>query len=436
MVGRCWQIAMMAVSLAAALGIRPAGAASADLFVFTTPATQGATTSGGLIADGSGNLYGTTVAGGAAGDGTVYELSPPPGGSGPWIETVLYSFAGGTDGSEPQAGVVLDGHGNLYGTTYTGGFTPPGQSLACGTVFELSPPAAAGGAWSETVLHRFNCTGNGALPSSGVVFDGQGNLYGTLNLGLNDYFKPTACGGVFELSPPKQARGAWTETLLHSFTGGACQSGGGGTDGESPTGGVVVDAGGNLFGTTLSGGMFGSGAVFELSPPAAGGSAWTEAVIYSFAGATGTNPFAGVVLDGQSNIYGTTLEGGAYGDGTAFMLSPPAADGGDWTETILYQFSPATDGSALYGLTPDAAGNLYGTTVLSSGVSVTGGTVFRLSPPAQPGRLWIKSTFAGGGRYQQAPTSGLLLFGGVGIGTSTSVASQNRDAVYAISPAP
>jgi uncharacterized repeat protein (TIGR03803 family) len=167
---------------------------------FPANGSQGTQPLGNLVADRAGNLYGTTQQGGAFIHGTVYELIKPLPPKTAWTETVLYNFTGGDDGSYPFAGVVFDKMGSLYGTTYVGG------AFSEGTVFELSPPAAEGGSWTESVLHSFtNLAGDGSRPLGGVVFDSSGNLYGTTS------------ATVFELTPPAAIGGEWTESVLYIF---------------------------------------------------------------------------------------------------------------------------------------------------------------------------------------------------------------------------
>ena len=203
----------------------------------------------GLVRDASNNLYGTTNAGGAYANGTVFELSHK-GQS--WTETVLHSFDNnGTDGYGPEAGVILDTSGNLYGTTvYGGAFTSACSGSSCGTVFELSP---GGQGWTETVLHSFNDDGtDGWWPYAGLLLDASGNLYGTTGYGGSG---AGGYGTVFELSPTK---GGWTERILHNFNDN-------GQDGLLPMAGLVFDKSGNLYSTTYSGGA-GYGTVFEVIP--------------------------------------------------------------------------------------------------------------------------------------------------------------------------
>ena len=315
---------------------------------------------GTLIRDTGGNLYGTTVDGGAYRFGTVFELSPRQGGG--WTEAVLYSFkVNGTDGWLPYAGLIRDHSGNLYGTTVNGG------PRSDGTVFELE--RGQGGSWTESVLYSFNFDGtDGAVPIYGaLLLDGDGNLYGTTNEG------GTYDGGAaFELTPNEN--GSWTEMLLYSFGSGA--------DASNPEAGPIADASGNGYGTTVTGGLYNGGAVFELSPSSGGG--WSEKVLYSFGyGTDGYDPFSSLVLDHSGNLYGTTLRGGVYGAGTVFQLEPNGS--GDWTETVLHSFDPnGTDGFLPYaGLVVDSAGNLYGTTV--GGGNGYEGTVFEVSPNGHGG---------------------------------------------------
>jgi uncharacterized repeat protein (TIGR03803 family) len=200
-----------------------------------------------LIRDAWGNLYGTTINGGKYGWGTVFEVSP--NGRGGWTKKVLHDFENSSDGANPNAGVTFDAYGNLYGTTFVGG------ADGLGTVFELSPPAESGGAWTETVLYSFGLSNADATnPDSGVTFDAHGNLYGATPSGGTNF-----AGAVFELSPPAESGGAWTETVLHSF-------GSSPADGRNPYAGLILDREGNLYGTTQSGGTGNAGTVFEIIP--------------------------------------------------------------------------------------------------------------------------------------------------------------------------
>jgi uncharacterized repeat protein (TIGR03803 family) len=332
--------------------------------------TDGAEPYAGLTFDASGNFYGTTqyggsgtCSGGAGGCGTVFELSPKAGGG--WAEKILHTFNhNGRDGYGPLGGLILDASGNLYGTTFYGG------AGSFGTVFELSP--AAGGYWTETILHGFNNDdGDGLWPSAGLIFDASGDLYGT-TYGGGRY----GWGTAFRLAPA--AGGKRTESILHSFNDN-------GSDGAGPFASLIFDESGNLYSSTLYGGTDvcsdtnGCGTVFELSPNAAGG--WTEKILKSFT----TYPYAGVIVDASGNLYGTTFEGGTgpcsdgviVGCGTVFELSP---QGGGWTEKILHSFG-VVEGDGAYtfaGLIFDSSGDLYGTTW--SGGAYNYGSVFEVTP--------------------------------------------------------
>jgi uncharacterized repeat protein (TIGR03803 family) len=309
----------------------------------------------GLVMDAAGNLYGTTLSGGAHSSGTVFELMPQAGGG--WTGKVIHTFgANSGDGIRPEAGLVIDSAGNLYGTTHEGGLH------GGGIAFELLPTSSGG--WTEKLLHAFGSVNDGSASTANLIFDAAGNLYGTTVLGGT--FR---AGTVFELMPA--AGGHWTEKILHSFHGGS-------TDGGNPGGAVIFDAAGNLYGTTSGGGTNGAGTVFELTPTAGG--SWTERLLHTFLadGTDGTSPTGNLVFDAAGNLYSTTDGGGANGGGTVFELTP--AGGGSWTETVLHNFSAnATDGvTPVAGLILDSAGNLYSTT--SQGGAHAGGIVFEITP--------------------------------------------------------
>ena len=309
----------------------------------------------GLVFDASGSLYGTTVIGGAHDGGTVFKLTPQTNGN--WKEEVLHNFKEeGKDGSGPLAGLIFDADGSLYGTTVGGG------AHNVGTVFRLTPQT--NGNWKEEVLLSFNPDGaDGYYPYAGLIFDASGSLYGTtagtLDGGCGEH--QHHCGTVFKLMPG--ANGNWSETVLHTFTSGG--------DGNHPTAGLTFDAAGNLYGTTSQGGAYNVGTAFQLTPGSNG--TWTETVLYSFCSASGCTDGgypSGLVLDSAGNLYGTTRFGGAYqnadycpsGCGTTFELKPGTS--GTWTEKVLHSFTVYTKDGYLpvAGLTLDAEENLYGTT--------------------------------------------------------------------------
>ena len=254
-------------------------------------------------------------------------------------------------------------------------------------VVALTGSALAG----ERVIYAFQ-GGNDGIGSNALISDRAGNLYGTTFNGGGS----SGAGTVYELSPPSQRGGAWTETILYSFSYIALGSGIG------PLAGLVVDPAGNLYGTTWLGGPQGAGIAFELSPPTVKGGAWTYSMLYGFGGSGLSSPEARLLLDKAGNLYGTTASGGtgacAGGCGGVFKLAPPAQKGGSWTETVLYSFTGAfeTGGGTSGGLIMDVHGALYGTTYSGSGGP--SGTVFRLTPP-KSGTLWTHTVlyaFAGG----------------------------------------
>jgi uncharacterized repeat protein (TIGR03803 family) len=300
-----------------------------------------------------------------------------PGAGGKWTEKVLHSFGNGTDGRFPLTSLIFDPDGNLYGTTYLGGVN--GDS---GTAFELSP--GTGGAWTEMVLYNFcaisGCV-DGQYPGAGLIFDSTGNLYGTTFEGGTGGYG--GYGTAFELSP--SGGGTWIEKVLHSFNDIQNSS-----EGFYPWDGLVIDSAGYLYGTTARGGAdrsfncfynAGCGTVFELTPEANG--KWKEKVLHSFTdnGSDGYGTEANLVFDAAGDLFGTTEYGGVYDDGTIFKLKRGSS--GDWKETVVYSFGQ-------HGVQPwaalifDTAGNVYGTTYYGgdSGTGCGGygcGTVFEIT---------------------------------------------------------
>jgi uncharacterized repeat protein (TIGR03803 family) len=265
---------------------------------------------------------------------------------------VLHSFdPNGKDGLIPEAGVIFDAQGNLYGTTAAGAL------LGWGTVFELTPKED--GHWSERVLYWFRGGYDGRQPHSGLIFDGAGNLYGTTSGG--GAFRE---GTVFKLTPNQG--GAWTESVLHSFDG---------EDGDDPEAGLIFDAAGNLYGTTAYGGAYFWGTAFTLAPTAKDG--WKESVLYAFNFNDGRNPVASLILDAAGNLYGTTADGGRNGFGTVFKLTPTSR--GRWSKLVLHSFRNHPGALPFGSLIFDAKGNLYGTTE-GDPYYHTFGSVFEITP--------------------------------------------------------
>jgi uncharacterized repeat protein (TIGR03803 family) len=305
----------------------------------------------GVVLDKKGNLYGTTVNDGAFASGTVFEISAAG------KERVLYSFTGtGGDGAFPQYGsLVRDSSGKLYGTTSSGGIYSQFCLFGCGTVFKVD---ASG---KESVFYSFTGTGgDSSEPLGGLVRDASGNLYGTTT-----YY--SGFGTIYKIDPTGK------ETILYNFAPSA---------GCDPYGSLVLDAQGNVYGTTASCSSSGAGTVFKVDPTG------TETALYTFSGRTdGGEPEAGLIWDGKGNLYGTTFLGGSSSVGTVFKLDPTTG-----TETVLYNFTGGADGAypAWASLVRDRAGNLYGTT--SQGGSSDFGVVFKLAPT---GKLTVLHSFSG-----------------------------------------
>jgi uncharacterized repeat protein (TIGR03803 family) len=312
---------------------------------------EGGNPRAGLAMDAAGNLYGTTTQDGAFGDGTVFELSPLPNGT--WTLTTILAFDG-ENGAVPQAHLIFDTAGNLYGTTIQGGDSACNQG--CGTVFELSP--TADGTWKQTTLFEFNDK-DGVGPYCPLVFDAAGNLYGT-TVGGGEF----GDGTVFELSPT--SNGVWRRTTLFAFDG---------SDGAAPQGGLVLDTAGNLYGTTGGAGQtFHPGTVFQLSLESNG--TWKLTTILAFDIRNGSTPNAGLVFDPAGNLYGNANDG-SFGEGIVYRLSPQRD--GKWEEMTLLTFNLKNSLAAPVGVPLlDAAGNLYDSA--SQGGKLDGGVVFELSP--------------------------------------------------------
>jgi uncharacterized repeat protein (TIGR03803 family) len=263
---------------------------------------------GAVVFGPDGALYGTTSAGGAHQQGVVYRLALPH------TLTVIYSFgATSTDGANPSGSVVFDKAGNLYTPTLAGGNT------GNGTVVELSPPAAAGASWTETLLHSFDTNFDGGAPRMGLTIDAHGNLYGTSEHMANNAL--TGFGVVYEISPPAAGSTQWTETVLNIFPEN-------GTDGASPGFSTVTfDKSGNLYGTAESGGPYHGervgGTLWRLSPPTTGSGPWTETTLNDFTAAPSpATPQSGLVFTSNGVLVGTTFFGGSNDIGTVYSYTP------------------------------------------------------------------------------------------------------------------
>lgn len=328
-----------------------------------TGGSDGAHPGGGLIIDQQGNLYGTATAGGDVacneggslpGCGTVFKIDTSGN------ESVVHAFTGGSDGLDPEGGLVVDSNGNLYGTTAEGGTGScfPFPNNGCGTVFKITPSG------NTTVLYNFNLA-DGAVPQGSLVIDSEGNLYGNTRFGGNGVAGP---GVVFKVD----ANG--NETVLHRFNDGS--------DGDLPETNLVMDSSGNLYGVTEAGGTGcsdGCGTVFEVN---ASGS---ESILYRFTGgADGGAPFGSLFIDAAGDLIGTTGNGGT---GSCAPVQPGLTPGGCGVifelnpsdiETVLYSFDGNGDGdNPGGGLIAGPNGALYGKTI--SGGANGDGTVYCLS---------------------------------------------------------
>jgi len=316
----------------------------------------------GLLLDKHGNLYGTTNLGGPADDeGVAFKIAP--GGK----EKVLHAFTGGSDGEDPSSALIADKSGSLYGVTEFGGVTCSGQS-GCGAVFKILPGD------NDKILYGFTDENDGGFPVGNLLGDRQGNFYGTTAYGGIGY------GVAYKLAP------GGTQSTLHVFQG---------SDGAFPNGNLIADKAGNLYGTTLFGGnggcgelSEGCGTVFKLAPDG------TETTLMRFSSTTdvGTNPVGGLIADANGNLYGTTELGGymqgcgGQGCGVVFEITA----GGNYD--LLYTFQGGTDGaSPAGGLIADGQGNLYGTTF--DGGADNKGVVFKLTPK---GKEIVLHAFTGG----------------------------------------
>lgn len=255
---------------------------------------------GKLVSDGHGGLIGTSSGLANGTNGSVFDLTPPQAGQTAWTYTPIHAFAGGSDGINPNGGLIADSKGNFYGTTVGGG------ADGDGTVFELSPPAAGQTAWTESILYSFSAD-YGVAPSSPLVaFDGV--LYGETGIG-----SPNNLGEVFALAPPTKTHPTWSISILAGFGGG---------NGTLPAGGLVVNSAGVLYGVTLEGGATKNyGTVFSLTPPATKGADWTGLVLHNFAGTDGSTPTP-LVLDPSGTLYGLASNGGSKNFGEAYRLIP------------------------------------------------------------------------------------------------------------------
>jgi uncharacterized repeat protein (TIGR03803 family) len=347
---------------------------------------DGAFPDAGLLASANGVLYGTTTGGGPASyprsGGVAFSLTPTPaGGHLAWTSGIIHRFGeSATDGSTPHSRFVADRQGRLYGTTFGGG------TWGQGTVYRLTPSAPGEADWREQILYSFHGGTDGANPTSEVVFDDRGRLYGTTSIGGAGHQ-----GTVYRLQPPQgqpapqsgsgSRQGDWTFQLLHGFSG---------PDGAAPRGGLLARRPNGtltLFGTTTGGGEFGQGTVFSLAEPVGLSGPWPHVILHDFTGGPdGAVPSATLSADRALALYGTTMQGGnasAGSGGVVFRLTPPTAGKIAWTELVLHSFGGGGDGQFPLGaVTERLDGRLFGTSAGAgySDCTTQCGTVFELTP--------------------------------------------------------
>jgi uncharacterized repeat protein (TIGR03803 family) len=356
----------------------------------------------GLALDAHGNLLGTTVAGGADGCGTAFELSPQASGS--WHEAVLHYFTCLADGKNPHGGVTLDAHGNAVGTTVAGG-SGVCAGDGCGVVFRLHGR-------TESVLHAFTGYGDGFGPGSAVAFDAAGRIYGTTpDGGANSE------GTVYQLS---HSGARWRERTLHAFTGG--KDGGVGSLGP-----LLIDASGSLYGVTEVGGAHAAGTVFRMTPVSQRD--WKFSVLYAFKGAPdAASPYGGLIADASGNLYGTTYYGGSSGLGTVYELVKTPRG---YRERVLYSFQGGNDGGFSTSTLLLSGTDLYGTTS-SGGNGCDCGTIFKLNVNTGKETVLHRFGSAGDGAY---PYYGLIAdASGNFYGTTVAGGNANQGTVFQYTP--
>jgi uncharacterized repeat protein (TIGR03803 family) len=320
----------------------------------------------GLVRDSAGNLYGAAFGGGTYHEGAVFKLDANG------VYSTIYSFSGGSTGSGDgclprMAAPIRDNAGNLYGTT-----SHCGTTANAGNVFKIDS------AGNETILHTFTGGADGAVPLASLFRDQAGNLYGTTSTGGDtscSYVGVKGCGTIFKISSSGKF------SLLHTFTG---------TDGANPQAGLIEDAAGNFYGTTTYGGSTGWGTVYKMDKTG------HLTVLYSFLSNNnpndGTQPASTLVRDSAGNLYGTTTSGGnvndceGFGCGTVFKVD---ASG---NETVMHALSNSSDGAEPFSLVMDGKGNLYGETNGAGGYFRS--TVFRVDPL---GNFTVLHVFGGNG---------------------------------------
>jgi uncharacterized repeat protein (TIGR03803 family) len=392
---------LLALLVAATVAVPAAQAQTFNVIYSFNQNALGSEPNAGVTLDTHGNVYGTNMFYGA-GYGTVYKLANRNGN---WVASVLYTFTGGTDGAFPASRVVIGPDGALYGTTSQGGGSGC-ASHGCGTVFRLSPPPtfcrSISCPWVETVLYRFTGGADGAVPEYGdIIFDSAGAIYGTTSGGDINF------GSVYKLT---NSGGAWTETTLWTFAGDL--------GGAYPVGGVVFDTAGNLYGNMNIG-------VYELSPSEGG---WTETVLHTFQYRTeGLDPESNMIFDRAGNLYSDTDTLGPDEGGTIFEMTP---SGGGWNFQVLYPFNRGV-GTIGTSLIFDAAENMYGVRTANQNDN---GEAFKFS---QVDGTWTYSVLHefSGGMQGLDPFQGMVIDANGNLwGTASEGGAHNYGLVYEITP--
>jgi uncharacterized repeat protein (TIGR03803 family) len=384
-----------------------------------TGGTDGAHPQASLAMDRAGNIYGTTPEGGqvhfncyagSRGCGTVFKLTREDSR---WLFGVLHSFAGKPqDGDQPYAKLTISPDGSVYGSTSMGGDGNCSPGFGCGTVFKLTVPPSATAEWKETIFHYFQGPPDGFYPWGDLTLDPDGNVYGTTwTGGSGSGCGPNGCGVVYRLT---HSVGGWSESILYAF---------GYPDSGPWMSGVIFDQAGNLYGTSGEGG-FSYGTVYELMPS---GSSWVETVLHAFSGGVDGGFPAGTLLRDQSgNMYGGATQGGAYGHGVVYELTPSV---GGFTLNVLYAFTACCGPGET--LSMDSSGSLYDT---ASGGAYGKGSVFKLMPAHGGWTYTDLHDFTGGTDGGVPDTSVLIDQSGSLYGTTSMGGAYGQGVVWEITP--
>ncbi len=332
---------------------------------------EGAEPQGRLLLGQDGALYGTTSTGSTDHVlfGSVFRLAPPVTGGTKWSLTVLHSFSPGNvnhDGGIPDAQLIQDHTGALYGTTTIAGGH---QGLGFGTIFKLTPPAPRdSGTWAFDRLASFTAARrDGSSPLGALYMDAQGVLYGTAGFG-----GVNGDGTIFTVTPPTGSETKWVKRDIIQFA----------APDATPAGGLVAGPDGDLYGSTTGIEAKDAGTIYRIIPPEKGSTRWTEQTIYKFHGTDGAQPMGGLTPDGKGGFYGSTFLGGTKNYGTLFHIQPKPGGELPWQLNTLFDFGGTRDNTQNLqpngDLVLDSTGALLGTTLLDT--TYYAGSVFRFTP--------------------------------------------------------